>query len=179
MRGGQAAGVGNRPRPADDRLPVRDRRLLMPARRRADERAGSQREKGAVAVEFALVLPIFLVLVLGIFEFGRAFNIQVSLSEAARESARYAAVHSSDAGFSEGAAQAAGVAAAPSVPLAAAHVGISYRGLDGSAAASCASDVNVVSTVSFSTGFLTGLEQLIGVSKPFTITGKGVMRCGG
>jgi Flp pilus assembly protein TadG len=151
----------------------------MSARRRAAGRSGSEREKGAVAVEFALVLPIFLVLVLGIFEFGRGFNIQVSLSEAARESARYAAVHSSDAGFSVGAAQDVGVAAAPSVALTAADVGISYQNLDGSAAASCASGVNVVSTVSFSTGFLTGLDKLIGVAKPFTVTGKGVMRCGG
>jgi Flp pilus assembly protein TadG len=151
----------------------------MSARRRAAGRSGSEKEKGAVAVEFALVLPIFLVLVFGIFEFGRAFNIQVSLSEAARESARYAAVHSSDAGFSVGAAQDAGVTAAPSVALTAANVEIAYRDLNGSAASSCASGVNVVSTISFPTGFLTGLEQLIGASKPFTVTGKGVMRCGG
>jgi Flp pilus assembly protein TadG len=151
----------------------------MGAWRRAAGGSGSGKEKGAVAVEFALVLPIFLMLVLGIFEFGRAFNIQVSLSEAARGSARYAAVHSSDAGFSEGPAQAAGVTAAPSVPLTASDVVISYRKLDGSTAAACASGVNVVSTISYPTGFLTGLEQLIGVSQPFIITGKGVMRCGG
>ncbi|WP_427006587.1 TadE/TadG family type IV pilus assembly protein [Pseudarthrobacter sp. H2] len=151
----------------------------MAARRRAAGRSGSGKEKGAVAVEFALVLPIFLMLVLGIFEFGRGFNIQVSLSEAARESARYAAVHSSDTGFSVGDVQNAGVAAAPSVALTAANVGITYRNLDGTAAASCAAGVNVVSTISFPTGFLTGLERLLGVSQPFTVTGIGVMRCGG
>jgi Flp pilus assembly protein TadG len=134
---------------------------------------------GAVAVELALVLPIFLMLVLGIFEFGRGFNIQVSLSEAARESARYAAVHYPEAGFSTGAARNAGVAAAPSVPLTTANVGVSYQNPDGSAAPSCAPGLNVVSTVSYSTGFLTGLEKLIGVNKPFTVTGIGVMRCGG
>lgn len=151
----------------------------MSARLRRSGRTGSDKEKGAVAVELALVLPIFLVLVLGIFEFGRGFNIQVSLSEAARESARYAAVHALTAGFSVGAAQNVGVAAAPSVPLSAGDVGISYRNLDGSAAATCATGVNVVSTVSHSTGFLTGLEKLVGISKPFTVTGTGVMRCGG
>ncbi len=42
-------------------------------------------ESGAAAVEFALVVPILLLLVLGIIEFGRAYNIQNSLSAAARE----------------------------------------------------------------------------------------------
>lgn len=140
----------------------------------------SGKEKGAVAVEFALVLPVFLMLVLGIFEFGRAFNIQVSLTEAARESARYVAIHASDAGFTVGAAQAAGVAAAPSVPLTNSNVRVSY-----STGSSCPADVNVlstvnvISTVTYSTGFITGMEKLIGVSQPFTIRGVGVMRCGG
>lgn len=125
------------------------------------------REKGAVAVEFALVLPVFLVLVLGIFEFGRAFNIQVSLSQAARESARYAAI-----GFSTPDAQNVGVAAAPSVPLATPDVDISY-----SIGSACAAGVTVTSTVTYKTGFLTGLEKLIGVAQPFTVTGIGVMRC--
>lgn len=147
----------------------------MGARGRA---AGSGKEKGAVAVEFALVLPIFLVLVLGIFEFGRAMNIQVSLSQAARESARYVAVHYADTGFSVGDAEAAGVAAAPSVPPDKTDVHITFV-KSGSSADECAIGVNVVSTVTYSTGFLTGLEQMIGVSQPFTVTGKGVMRCGG
>lgn len=132
------------------------------------------KEKGAVAVEFAIVLPVFLLLVLGIFEFGRAYNIQVSLSEAARESARYMAIHANEPGFSVGAAQSAGVGAAPSVPLTNGDVAMSY-----SSGTSCAAGVNVISNVSYSTGFLTGLENLIGVSQPFTLRGVGVMRCGG
>lgn len=139
----------------------------------------SPKEKGAVAVEFALVIPIFLVLVLGIFEFGRAFNIQVSLSEAARESARYVAVHSSEPGFSVGAAQAVGVSAAPSAGLSATDVGISYKNTDGTSAPKCAAGVNAVSTITVPTGFLTGIDKLLKVSKPFTLRGTGVMRCGG
>lgn len=130
-------------------------------------------------MEAALILPIFLVLVLGIFEFGRAFNIQVSLSEAARESARYTAVHGTKAGFTAEAAQAVGVAAAPSVGLNPANVGISYENSDGTAAAECGAGVNAVSTVVFPTEFLTGLDKLIDTDKPFTLTGRGVMRCGG
>ena len=33
-------------------------------------------ERGATAVEFALILPLLLVLVLGIAEFGRAFQVR-------------------------------------------------------------------------------------------------------
>ena len=49
-------------------------------------------EKGASAVEFALVVPIFLMLVFGIFQFGIAFNNWIALTHAAREGVRLAAV---------------------------------------------------------------------------------------
>ena len=45
-------------------------------------------ERGAAAVEFALVLPLFLMLLFGIVDFSRAFNIQLTLSDAAAEGAR-------------------------------------------------------------------------------------------
>ena len=50
-------------------------------------------EKGASAVEFALILPILLMLVFAIFEFGIAYNNYISLTHAAREGARLAAVN--------------------------------------------------------------------------------------
>jgi Flp pilus assembly protein TadG len=46
----------------------------MVARRRAAGRSGSEKETGAVAAEFAVVLPIFLALVLGIFELGQGIQ---------------------------------------------------------------------------------------------------------
>ncbi|MCL4378161.1 MAG: pilus assembly protein [Actinobacteria bacterium] len=49
-------------------------------------------QKGAAAVEFALILPILVTIVFGIFEFGIAFNNWISLTHAAREGARLAAV---------------------------------------------------------------------------------------
>ena len=49
-------------------------------------------EKGASAVEFALVLPIFIMLVFGIFQFGIAFNNWIAITHAAREGARLAVV---------------------------------------------------------------------------------------
>ena len=52
------------------------------------------REQGASAVEFALVLPILLVLVFGIIAFGFGFARWVALTNGAREGARYMAVNS-------------------------------------------------------------------------------------
>jgi len=51
-----------------------------------------KKEKGASAVEFALILPILLMLVFGIFQFGIAYNNWIALTHAAREGARLAAV---------------------------------------------------------------------------------------
>ena len=47
--------------------------------------------KGQGIVEFALTLPIFLILMYGIFEFGRLIFIYSSVLNASREAARYAA----------------------------------------------------------------------------------------
>ncbi len=49
------------------------------------------RQRGQGMVEFALAFPVFLLIVLGIFEFGRLFVIYTSVYAAAREGARYGA----------------------------------------------------------------------------------------
>jgi Flp pilus assembly protein TadG len=45
-------------------------------------------QRGASAVEFAFIVPVLVVLVLGIAEFGHAFQVQGTLSAAAREGVR-------------------------------------------------------------------------------------------
>lgn len=50
-------------------------------------------ERGQALVEFALVLPILLLLVLGIIDFGRAWNLHQTITDAAREGARRAVVY--------------------------------------------------------------------------------------
>ena len=47
---------------------------------------------GQSIVEFALILPILLLLVFGVFEGGRVFYAQLMVTEAAREGARAVAV---------------------------------------------------------------------------------------
>ena len=46
-------------------------------------------------VEFALVLPLFALLLCGIIDFSRAFNVQLTLSDAAAEGARMLAISKS------------------------------------------------------------------------------------
>lgn len=53
-------------------------------------------DRGAAAVEFALVLPILAALVFGIINFGYVLTIRQAASQAADEGARAAAVAQSD-----------------------------------------------------------------------------------
>jgi Flp pilus assembly protein TadG len=48
---------------------------------------------GATAVEFALVVPVFLSFCLGTFEFGRMLWVRNSLQTATEEASRYAMTH--------------------------------------------------------------------------------------
>jgi len=50
-----------------------------------------KQRRGVAAVEFAIVLPIFVIMTLGMIELGRAVNIQQTLTNASREGARIAA----------------------------------------------------------------------------------------
>lgn len=66
-------------------------------------------ERGAAAVEFAIVLPLLLIFVGGIVDFGRLFYAEIMVTNAAREGARMVAM-----GL-ESDAQARAVAASPNI----------------------------------------------------------------
>lgn len=51
------------------------------------------RERGAAAVEFALVLPLLIVLLLGIIDFGLYYYNDLQLTHVARDAARYLSVN--------------------------------------------------------------------------------------
>ncbi|UKA61879.1 TadE/TadG family type IV pilus assembly protein [Arthrobacter sp. FW306-04-A] len=131
-----------------------------------------QKERGAVAVELAIVLPLLLLILIGIIEFGRVLNVQVSLTEAAREGARNAAIHYKDSSLDvNGSAQRA----APTLS----GLGMTVTSNVGSC--SPTSNVTVTTRVSLPslTGFLDG--GLFGVPGifPLSMTGVAVMKCGG
>jgi Flp pilus assembly protein TadG len=50
-----------------------------------------QGDEGAAAVEFALLFPLFLVIVFGIITMGFGFNQKINLTQTAREASRYGA----------------------------------------------------------------------------------------
>jgi len=56
-----------------------------------------KREEGQALVEFALVLPILLILLLGIVEFGQIYFSYILTQSASRDAARYGSVGASDA----------------------------------------------------------------------------------
>jgi Flp pilus assembly protein TadG len=58
-------------------------------------RPSARDHRGAVAVEFALIFPILVLLVLGIIEFGAGFHAWDATQNAAREGARLGAVDAS------------------------------------------------------------------------------------
>ena len=51
-----------------------------------------RRDRGQALVEFALVMPIFLILVLGIADFGLALRSYITVTNSSREAARLGAV---------------------------------------------------------------------------------------
>jgi len=113
-------------------------------------------------------MPLLLILVLGIFEFGRAYNIQATLSAAAREGVRVMAVQNS----SSAARASTQTAAAPSVSLTDGQIAVSpgVCPAPGPGTTPATATVTVTYPMAFVTGFF-------GVS--ITLTGKGVMRCNG
>jgi Flp pilus assembly protein TadG len=115
-------------------------------------------ERGATAVEFAMVLPVLLILILGIVEFGRAFQLQASLAAAAREGVRIVALQ-------DDSATAVTTVTSVSPEVAAGDITITPCAGAGSQAR-----VDIDHQYEFMTGFFgTGIP----------LTARGVMRCHG
>jgi len=58
--------------------------------RASSTRTDNRRERGANLVEFALVLPLLVLMLAGIADLGRAFRAYIAITNAAREGARFA-----------------------------------------------------------------------------------------
>lgn len=138
----------------------------MPARRTLLTRR-FRSERGAVAVEFALVVPLLLLLLFSIVSVSRAFQVQGTLSGAAREAARTMAMQNDPAAARSAAVFAASTA---SVPLTAGQISINPTTCTGKPATQ---NITVVIEHPFQP-----MGDYAG-GKAFTITSKAVFRCGG
>jgi Flp pilus assembly protein TadG len=123
-------------------------------------------ERGATAVEFAMILPLLVVLVLGIAEFGRAFQVSGTLAAAAREGVRVMALQNDPA-----AARAAVRDAATSLTPAVTDAQIT---ITPAACPSVGGSTTVNLTITYPMPFMTGL-----FGAGTDLTGTGVMRCNG
>lgn len=132
-----------------------------------------QRDRGAAAVEFAIVLPVLLLLLLGIMEFGRAYNVQMTLTNAAREGVRVMAITNDTTQAENTARTAAGILAPTS-----ANSTVAISTNPATSPASCAF-VTGEDPKQATVTFTYQLSTLTGLAGPFTMTGKGTMLCGG
>lgn len=59
-------------------------------------------ERGQSLVEFCLMMPMFLILVFGIIDFGMGLRAYITVAQATREGARYASIGSAAGTFTSG-----------------------------------------------------------------------------
>ena len=118
------------------------------------------RERGAAAVEFAIILPLLVMLIFGIIEFGRGYNAKIELTGAVREGARELAL-----GKTSTQAQTTVRNAAPSL------TGVTF-----SAISTCTSGVDGTARITAHYTVDFDIPFVDSGSWPITVTG--VMRCG-
>jgi len=123
-------------------------------------------ERGASAVEFALIVPFLLMLVLGIVEFSHAFQVQGTLSAAAREGVRVMALQNDPA-----AARTTVRNAADSLQPVVSNAQIV---VSPAACPASGTPTNVRVTITYRMPYLTGF-----FGSGLTLSGTGVMRCNG
>ena len=129
-------------------------------------------EDGAVAVEFAILAPLLIMILLGIMEFGRAYNVQISLSNAAREGVRVMAINSNQTAAKSAARNAAG---ALNPGLTDERIIFKYQTNPATTPVptACAANIQVTVTIDYA------LTTMTGIAGPFAMEGTGTMQCGG
>ena len=132
-------------------------------------RTQQQRDRGAVAVEFALVVPLLIMVLVGIIEFANFFRIQMSVTQAAREAARSMAISNDQTKAKAAGALGAGASVDPS------QLGYGFS------TPTCSQGSTMTVTVSYPLNSLAGgaLKSLTGAVLPSSVKGVSAMRCGG
>ena len=141
-----------------------------------------RRDDGASSVEFALLAPVFLLLVCTMIDFARAYNLQLTLTEAAREGVRPVALMQT----SDATSTVDNAVSPDAVTVANVNV-VTTPCASNALSQSPIPNASVVVTYSYSfiTPGLGSLFQLAShsssspVGSGLSLTGKAVMRCGG
>jgi Flp pilus assembly pilin Flp len=123
----------------------------------------SRSERGAAAVEFAIVMILLITIVGAIIDFGFMFNAQISLTHAAREGVRVEAIGTGD-------------------PVASAEdafgavVGVTDFSAQVDQACPDDDGARLVTSATYNPRFAGFIPALVG---PFNLDSEAVMRCGG
>ena len=127
------------------------------------------KDRGAAVVEFALLLPLLLLLLFGIIDFGRALNAQITITQAAREGARLVALNQ------------------PNVVSRTQAAAVGLSGVTVTVVTSCppgaGPGANADVQVSYPFTFITPIGAIAsffggsGSGSPLTLTAQGVMPC--
>ena len=156
--------------------------LLRFRKLNSDRRGASINDSGATAVEFALVLPLLLVLVVGLIDFGRMGFVQVSVTAASREGARFSSLYSSGVPNTQTLKDFV-ESAAPGAARVAQLDGAGFLTVANTQCSAAQSSENTTVTASTTFKWLlpVGLVTIISPGatwlQDFTITSTGTMRC--
>jgi len=134
-------------------------------------RGSANSDRGAAAVEFALLLPLLVLLIFGMIDFGRAINAQITITQAAREGARALALGQTTT------YQARAVQAGVGLGLTTANVTDLPDSLKttGCPAGAAQTGDDAVVQVTYTFTFITPVGSLFGPTK--TLTAKGQIPC--
>ena len=120
------------------------------------------RDRGAAAVEFAIVLPVLLLIIVGMMEFSRLWWTQATLSGAAFEGARTFAITNNRTDAEQVTINAA------------VNLGVTTDQVEILPDTGCARGEAAHITITYEMDYLTGL-----FGDTITVVGEGVVRCQG
>ena len=138
--------------------------------RTAAWRGRVRQDLGAAAVEFALLLPLLLLIIFGIIDFGRMLNAQTTTNQAAREAARVVMLGGDRSDAQE------------RVDWAVGGDGLASTVINSACPANPDADDDAQVTVTYQFTFITPVGVMAGIfsdgdDDTVELTGKGVMPC--